>query len=296
VKRAFVTGHTGFSGQHLVAHLREEGYRTAGYGRSEGGDIRDTAKLTEAIAAARPDVVFHLAAERKSIDPLDLYSVAVLGTVALLDAILAADASPTVVIVSSSAVYGRAPDGRPLDESVAPRPVTHHGASKLAQEEVALRYVRANGVQVIRARTFNLLGPGLPADLACGAFTDSIVRSEQGLGDDVLRTGSLRSWRDFTDVRDAVVAYRLLAETAHPGSVYNVCSSRAVSLESCVTKLLALATKPLRTEFDPKRLQADDVEIQVGDAQRLESLTGWRAAINYEQSLADMIEYRRANS
>jgi GDP-4-dehydro-6-deoxy-D-mannose reductase len=294
--RAFITGHTGFTGQHLVAHLRQHGYETYGYGRTSGGDIRDTSRLAAAIADAQPNVVFHLAAERKTRDPRELYSVAVLGTVALLDAILAAEISPVVLIVSSSAVYGRGPEGRRLHELVVPKPVTHHGASKLAQEQVALRYVRAHGLHIIRARTFNLLGPGLPADLACGAFTDSIVRCERGLSDPVLRTGNLRSWRDFTDVRDAVAAYRLLAQSAHTGSVYNVCSSQAVSLEACVTTLLEHATVPMRTELDPERLQMNDVEIQVGDGRRLTNLTGWHAEIGVEQSLADMLSYRRAES
>ena len=85
-----------------------------------------------------------------------------------------------------------------------------------------MRYVDTHELPVIRVRPFNLLGPGLPPTLACGAFVDSIVRLEQADLGGPLRTGRLSSARDFTDIRDVVRAYRLLAERGRAGGVYNV--------------------------------------------------------------------------
>jgi GDP-4-dehydro-6-deoxy-D-mannose reductase len=293
MKRAFVTGHSGFTGRHLVSHLRAGGYSVFGFDRSEGGDIRDSAAIARVVQATQPTVVFHLAATLRSQEPQHLYSVNVEGTVALLEALTELETPPVVVIVSSSAVYGRTPSGRPVSERAPLRPQTHYGASKLAQEQVAMRYFHANGLSVIRARAFNLLGPGLPTTLACGSFVDAVARLERTDTPERLRTGNLSSARDFTDIRDVVRAYALLAEKGRAGSVYNVCSGTAVSLQHCLDVLLRLAARPIALDLDPALIQPNDVKVQVGDGERLRALTQWRPVIPVEQSLADMLDLRR---
>ncbi len=293
MNRALVTGHSGFTGGHLVDHLRAGGYSVRGFDRSDGGDIRDSAAIARVVQAARPEVVFHLAAQLKAQDPQDLYSVNVLGTVALLDSLVALDPPPVVVLVSSSAVYGRTPSGRPVSERMPARPETHYGASKVAQEQVGMRFYHAYGLPVIRVRPFNLLGPGLPTTLACGSFVDKIARLEQADSDEPLRTGRLISARDFTDIRDVVRAYRLLAERGRAGRVYNVCSGSAISLQHCLDVLLGLATRHIATEVDPALVQANDVEVQVGTYDRLRAAVGWNPTVPLDQSLADMLERRR---
>jgi GDP-4-dehydro-6-deoxy-D-mannose reductase len=199
-------------------------------------------------------------------------------------------------VTSSSAVYGRTPSGRPVSERTPVRPVTHYGASKLAQEEVAMRYSRSHGIPVVRTRAFNLLGPGLSSELACGAFANAIARREREGTTEPIRTGNLDSARDFTDVRDAVQAYAALAARGRAGAVYNICSGAAVTLDRCLRILLDLAARPLATEVDPARLQRDDVPIQVGDAGRVRALTGWRPSIPLERALSDMLDDSRARS
>ena len=93
--------------------------------------------------------------------------------------------------------------------------------------------------------------------------------------------------------RDVVRAYVLLAERGRAGSVYNVCSGRAVSLDHCLRTLIGFAAQPLATELDPARLQANDVPAQVGNPTRLRRLTGWEPRIAVEQALADMLDYER---
>jgi GDP-4-dehydro-6-deoxy-D-mannose reductase len=159
---------------------------------------------------------------------------------------------------------------------------------------VALRYVRAYGLPVVRVRTFNLIGPGLPTDLACGAFADAIVQRERTSSTEPVRTGNLGSSRDFTDVRDAVRAYAMAAERGRQGAVYNVCSGKAVSLEHCLQVLIRLALIPITTELAPDRIQANDLPSQVGDGERLRRLTGWMPQIPVEQSLGDMLNHLRS--
>jgi GDP-4-dehydro-6-deoxy-D-mannose reductase len=290
--RALVTGHTGFSGRYLVQHLESEGHTVFGFGAGDQRDIRDPTLVTTAIQESRPDVIFHLAA-RRSTDLQETYSVGVLGTVNVLEAALGIKPAPKVVLVSSSAVYGATVVRRAVNERTVPRPISHHGVCKLAQEQIALRYARARGLRVVRARTFNLLGPGLSRDLACGAFVEGVVRIERSNDAPVLKTGNLAATRDFTDVRDVVRAYALLADRARSGTVFNICSGKAVALAQCVDVLVRIAHKPIRIELDPARVQPDDIPYQVGTFERLNALTGWTPSISVEQSLTDMLDHAR---
>ena len=291
MKRALVTGLTGFTGRYLDAHVRSLDYEVVGLGPSAELDIRDADGVAASVRASRADVVFHLAAAPRHVDPADLYAVSVVGTRNLLDAVASLERPPAVLVVSSSAIYGRTRPGRPVSERVQPRPLTHYGVAKLAQEEVALRYARAVGLRVVVARAFNLLGPGLPPDLACGAFARGIAEIERHGGP--LMTGRLDSRRDFIDVRDAVRAYVLLAEQGRSGVAYNVCSGTAVSLRRCVEILSGLTASPITVQTDPARLQRHDLVEQVGDGRRLRRRTGWEPTTTIERSLADMLDHER---
>jgi GDP-4-dehydro-6-deoxy-D-mannose reductase len=296
MRRALVTGHAGFVGQHLSDVLKSFDYSVSGFGLSEGGDIRDPDSVADAVQSSHPDVVFHLAGATKPTDFRELYSVNVMGTAVLLDAIVQLARQPVVVLASSSAVYGHQDGGQPISERARTRPVTHYGASKLSMEVVARRYAQAHGLRVLCVRAFNVLGPGMPISLACGAFVDAIVRIEQSGSNESIRTGNLASSRDFTDVRDVARAYALLSEHGRGGAVYNVCSGRSVTLDYCLQVLLRHSRPSIKVEADPARLQPNDLSRQIGDAKRLRRLTGWEPAIPVEQSLLDTLQHRRQES
>jgi GDP-4-dehydro-6-deoxy-D-mannose reductase len=95
--------------------------------------------------------------------------------------------------------------------------------------------------------------------------------------------------RDFVDVRDAVRAYVLLAETGTSGEVYNVCGGRSYSVQECLDIVRHLAKVPLQVVSDPTRFRRAEIAEQVGRRDRLEKL-GWRPEIPMEQSLADLLD------
>jgi GDP-4-dehydro-6-deoxy-D-mannose reductase len=292
IGRSFVTGVSGFVGRHLESHLLAQGSAVIGQDRANGVDIRDRAAVATEMRQAAPDVVFHLASARRSAESHEVYEVAVLGTVAVLDAARQLRRRPRIVLVSSSAVYGPTPRASSVSEERPTRPNSHYGAAKLAQECIALAYAREADLDVVIARSFNLLGPGLPGELACGHFAAEIAKAEQLEGDGVLRTRGLSAVRDFTDVRDAVRALSLLGTQGESGETYNICSGTATTLRRCVDVLSGLAIK--RIHVDTSEPTPDtDISWQVGDSTRLTSLTGWRASIPVEQSLSDMLDFER---
>lgn len=304
LSRAFVTGASGFVGGCLMEHLRSSGAAVLGHdARLLAGshfpihqaDIRNQEDLRRVLSDFQPDVIYHLASVLKSDEPQRFFEVNVIGTLSLLEALLASGLRPCIVIASSSAVYGPGRGAKPLTETLPPRPVTQYAVSKLAQELVAFQYVRSAGLPVICVRTFNLLGPGLSPDLAPAAFARQIARAEREGSPAKIFTGDLSARRDFVDVRDAVQAYALIARHGTPGQVYNVCSGRAAAMAEILQILLDQARVPLEAVSDPARLQKNDVPVQVGNARKLQKSTGWKATIPLKKSLVDLLDDFRSN-
>ncbi len=296
MKRVFITGFSGFIGQSLRKYLTSKGALVFGFDRRAneeervfGGDLTDPQSLLRALEKAQPDIIFHLAGILKAPEMATFYNVHVLGTATLFDAILEIGLKPRILIASSGAVYGKGAGAKPIAETFSPRPLTHYAVSKLAQEQVALRYRHAYQLPVMIARTFNLLGAGLSPQLAPSAFAKQIAQAEIKHKPKVIHTGDLSALRDYVDVRDAVRAYDMIARRGTPGQIYNVCSGKAVSMEECLRILSSRARVEIERVFDPQRRQNHDVPIQVGDPQKMERELGWRAQIPIERSLLDLL-------
>jgi len=297
LRRALVTGASGFVGTYLTAHLKSFGWNVAGYDwRMSGqippsfiGDIYRGDGLSLALNEFQPDVIFHLAGILKSEKPETFYNVHVLGTLALFEAVTKSGLHPRVVVAGSSAVYGAGAGAKPITESFQPRPVTHYATSKLAQEMVALRYFTAFGLPVICVRTFNLLGPGLSPDMALSTFAKQIAQAENTGKPAKIFTGDLTTQRDYLDIRDAIHAYALLAEHGKAGQIYNVCSGQVFSIQEGLQVLLNQAKIPIEVVLDPARMQKQDVPVQIGSAKKIHQLTGWKSKIQIKQSVLDLL-------
>ena len=210
-----MTGAAGCVGRHLTAHLAACGDDVVGTDRSEGGpDLLDPAGLARLVAEVDPEVVFHLAGQADVGGsweaPADTLRVNAEGTLHLLEAVRSTSGA-RVVTVTSADVYGVVrPEDLPLDETAPLRPVSPYAASKAAADLLALQAYLGHGMDVVRVRSFNHLGPGQDDRFVCSALAARIAAAEAGQGDEV-RVGNLAARRDFTDVRDVVRAYRCLA-------------------------------------------------------------------------------------
>jgi GDP-4-dehydro-6-deoxy-D-mannose reductase len=113
------------------------------------------------------------------------------------------------------------------------------------------------------------------------------------MGEHVLRVGNLSSRRDFTDVRDVVRAYVLLAAKGRAGEAYNVCSGSSHSGEEILGALLRLSHIEVRTEQDPEKMRPADIPDLRGDPGKIKADTGWAPRIPLEQTLRDIMRYWR---
>jgi len=299
--RALVTGADGFVGRWLVEHLTASGddvWRACGMKADHSGpqsvsvDLRDADATLDVVAASRPEAIFHLAGVAFGPDAQAATAAAleitVGGTMNVMRAAALLDTRPTVLISSSGDVYGQPLGASPLSEDDPVAPVSAYGASKAAQEMIAMAYDNAGVVPVVVARAFNHIGPGQRESFVVASFAHQLAEIAAGGKEPILHVGNLHSERDFTDVRDVVAAYRLLVDRKLTGQPYNVASGRPTSVDRIVRDLIALSELDVEVVIDPNRMRTADPPRIVGDAGRLRAATGWAPGIAFETTLRDV--------
>lgn len=301
-----VTGAAGFAGGHLLEYLDAPGDVVA-WSRSSPPaelapraqwhpvDLLDRNRVRRAIDDLRPAVIYHCAGMSQVApswtDRAQPFAQNVLATHYLLDAVRRAGIACRILIPGSATVY--APSNEPLSERHPVGPTSPYGLSKLAQEELALRAFREDGIDVVVTRSFNHTGPRQAPAFAAPSMARQIALIERGRADPVLRVGNLDTRRDLTDVRDVVRAYALLIRSGAPATIYNVASGAARPIRAVLEGLVARARVAVRIETDPARLRPVDVPALIGDPARLHAATGWHPVISFDRMLDDLLEYWR---
>lgn len=293
MSRLLVLGHNGFVGTHVLAHASTRGDIEIAIPPADF-DVRSTKSVTEAISAAEPDWILHLAAQSSVADslkqPVETYSVNTIGTANVVSSARDSGFRGRMLFVSSADVYGSVDASQlPIQESQATAPRNPYAASKLAAEIVCLESARRNGLDVVIARPFNHIGPGQDARFVVASFAAQIAAIAVGERPSTLAVGDLSVERDFSDVRDVVAAYFTLLERADCGAIYNVCSGVGHQLDYVLRQLVLAARTEVRIEIDPSRLRTSETPRLVGDNRKLQAL-GWRPQIPLSQTLKDVFE------
>jgi GDP-mannose 4,6-dehydratase len=323
--RVLITGVTGMVGSHLVDHLlAETDWSVTGMCRWRSpldniahlipqverrerlqlayGDLNDYVSLQNVIRAAKPDVVFHLAAQSypqtSFTAPLDTLETNILGTARLLEAIRAEGISPVVHVCASSEVFGRVPREKlPINEECSFHPASPYAISKVGTDLVGRYYGEAYGLRTYTTRMFTHTGPRRGDVFAESSFAKQIALIEAGRQDPVIRVGNLQSLRTWADVRDAVRAYHLLVTSNAPaGSYYNIGGTFSCTVGEMLQTLISFSPRgsEIKIETDPARLRPIDADLQVPDTTKFRSLTGWTPRFTFQQTMTDLLEYWRS--
>ncbi len=252
--RTLVTGGAGFIGSNIVDALLARGDQVAVIDDLSSGriqnlksaldagatlhqlDIRDGEAVAAVFAAARPELVFHLAAQmdvRRSLkDPAFDASVNVVGTINVLEAAHAAGARRLVNTSTGGAIYGET-DVMPTPETVTPQPVSAYGQSKQCAELYCAWASRLHGLQTVTLRYGNVYGPRQNPAGEAGVIAIFAGRLLSGEQPTVFGDGTAR--RDYTFVSDIVAANLLAADHSAPGGPYNI----GTGIDSSVLELIA---------------------------------------------------------
>jgi GDP-4-dehydro-6-deoxy-D-mannose reductase len=313
--RVLVTGVTGFAGGHLAESLAAgHGFELCGLSRRgrwpahwqhlasqvalHACDLSDTARVEKCLRQFQPQRIFHLAGYAQvgpSFHDADAaWSGNLTATRCLYEAVGRWGGRPRIVAVSSGMVYGDPfSAGATFVEDCPLRPASPYAASKAAADLVSYQVTRFPGLEVVRARPFNHIGPRQAADFAVAHFAQQIAAIERGRQPAILSTGNLAPVRDFTDVRDTVSAYALLMEAGVSGEAYNIASGHTFSIREVLNRLLALARRPIQIREQPQLLRAVDQPAICGDSGKIRRLTRWEPRFSLDQTLADTLAYWR---
>jgi UDP-glucose 4-epimerase len=314
--RALVTGGAGFIGSNLVDALLDRGdevtvidnlasgkrenldgalARGAGF---EEADIRDAERMLAVLSSARPDIVFHLAAQidvRTSIkDPAWDAGVNVVGTINLLEAARQTGVKRVVNTSTGGAIYGDA-EVMPTPETAPARPMAAYGQSKFCAEAYCGWYERLYGLSSVILRYGNVYGPRQDPHGEAGVV--AIFCGKVLAGETPRIYGDGRQTRDYTYVGDIVAAN--LAAAAHPEAhgAYNIgtgTESTVVDVLSALRQAAGLGEGELEPQFAPAR--TGELQRSSLDVTRARVELGFTADTDLVTGMKPTLEWARASA
>ena len=324
-RSVFLTGHTGFKGGWLTALLHRLGAVTTGYAldpepgpslfaaariadlahESYIADVRDGARLTAAMQAARPDVVFHLAAQalvrRAYTDAAETFETNVMGTLRLLEAVRATPSVRAVVVVTSDKVYDNREWPWAYRETDALGGKEPYGASKAASEMVVQAYRHSyfggeRPVAIATARAGNVIGGG---DWATDRLVPDAIRAFAAKAPLVVRNPSaVRPWQH---VLEPVAGYVRLADALldgldvpHDGGFnFGPAGDDARPVRIVADQLAARWGDGARWQHDPA-VQPYEARLLEVDSSRSRSVLGWSPKWRLDEGLTRTVDWYRA--
>ena len=330
MKRVLITGITGFVGSHMADHILKNVPDVKIYGikrwrsRDENilhlldnkqvtfleADLTDRGSLSRAIKRAKPDTVYHFAAQSfpgasfKS--PIMTLATNVLGTTNLLEELkIAIDRNmcePKIVSVSSSEVYGMAKEDEiPINEDNRIRAANPYSISKVGHDLMSQYYHKAYGMNIVITRMFSHEGARRGKEFAVSSFANQIAKieknREKGLKPPyVISVGNLDSVRTYTHIKDAINAYWLAYEKGKSGEVYNIGSNFTCTIGEVLEDLMersVIDRKDFEVFVDSERLRPTDITLQVPDWSKFKKHTGWNPVLQISEINQDLLDYWR---
>jgi nucleoside-diphosphate-sugar epimerase len=278
LRRAIVTGSTGFIGSHVAKRLQAEGVTVIGLSRSTGFDV-----LTDVLPLDDVDHVYHLAGitfvPRSWDDPIAFHHINTHGTVRVLDQ---CRRSGVPVTFASAYAYGT-PARLPIDEHAPTNAGNPYTYSKLSAENACRFFCDAYGARVAIVRPFNVYGPGQDHSF----LIPTIVRQVLDPSVREIVVASLAPRRDFVYISDAVEAI-LLAPCLPHAEPLNVGGGRSYSVEDIVRISLECAgvVKPYR---DRGEVRSNEIPDTVADISAIERVCAWRPRVDIASGIHALI-------
>lgn len=318
-KRVFVTGHTGFKGTWLCKILLMAGAEVTGFALPpenpsvwnvaglEGsmssilGDVRDLTALQAAFCTARPEIVFHLAAQpivRESYrNPVGTYHTNVMGTVHILECVRQSKFVRSVLNVTTDKVYKNSqwPWGyRETDTLNGFDPYSNSkSCSELVTDSYRLSFLEEQKVAISTARAGNVIGGG---DFAPNRILPDCIRAVQS-GQPV-RLRNPNSVRPYQHVLEPLSAYLLIAQRQYEDVDFAGCYNVGPESRDCLTtgelaELFCHAWgEEARWECTGESGPHEDMLLRL-DCAKISSLLGWKPRWSAERAVAETVAWTK---
>jgi GDP-4-dehydro-6-deoxy-D-mannose reductase len=305
MKTILVTGSEGFVGSHLVKALKEGLHKlvTISYPLTipkEGSyvplDIMNLEMTKQVLKDQQPDIVFHLAAissvSKSFRDSPLTYNTNLIGTVNLLEATKSLRKEVRFIFVSTCEVYG---GGTDLSETTKIDLKNPYAVSKYAAELVCQDYA-LNGLDFVILRPFTHTGPGQVRDFVLPSIAAQIVEIERGTKPPLIELGNVDVKREFMNIQDIIIGYKLAISKCKTGNIYNISSNKGYTIKQALVVMQKLSRVKFEIKMDPSKIRKVDIPILIGDGSKFARLTGWKPRFKFEKTLEDLLNYWRAKT
>jgi UDP-glucose 4-epimerase len=305
-----VTGGAGFIGSTLVDRLLADGHdvvcldnlsrgsaanlagarESSRFTLTEGDILGDD--LDEVVAAASPEVIFHLAAQidvRASVaDPLDDARRNVLGTIAMAEAARKAGVRKVLFASSGGSIYGT-PSQLPVAETVPINPMSPYAASKVAGEVYLNMFRELYGLECTHLALANVYGPRQDPHGEAGVIAIFAGALLSGRPTKVFGDGG--NTRDYVYVGDVVSAFVAASGAAGGGQRFNIGTGVQTSDRQLHSLVAAAANAPDEPELAPARL--GDLRASALDVSAARAELGWTPEIDIAEGVRRTVDYFR---
>jgi GDPmannose 4,6-dehydratase len=322
MKRALITGITGQDGSFLAEFLLAKGYEVHGLIRRAStfnterlnsiyadphekgvslflhyGDVTDGTGLRRTIEKARPDEIYHLAAQshvRVSFDqPEYTADVVATGALRLLEAVrdytAVSGKQVRIYQAGSSEMFGAA--SPPQDEKTVFYPRSPYAASKVAAHWFAVNYREAYGMFVSNGILFNHESERRGETFVTRKITRALAHIKVGL-QKKLFLGNLDAQRDWGYAGDYVEAMWLMLQQSEPDD-FVVATGESHSVREFLDEAAACCGLDWHefVETDPRYLRPTEVDFLLGDASKARRKLNWIPRIGFRELVRKMVDY-----
>ncbi len=304
--RILVTGGAGFIGSHTVDALIGEGHEVSVIDDLSSGkreqlnpkarlhqvDLRDAAKVRDAMAQAQPEVVFHLAAQmdvRRSVaSPSFDAEVNLLGFLNMMEAGRQHGLKRVIFSSTGGAIYGEQ-QFFPCNEDHPRWPVSPYGVAKLATEHYLFFYRVQYGIDYVALRYANVYGPRQDPHGEAGVVAIFCGRILQNTAPTIFGDGE--QTRDYVFVADVVKANLAALKSRASGGAVNI----GTGVETSVNQLYAMLARASGFQGKPEYAAAKPGEQlrSVISPERAEKVLGWSPAVALQDGLAETFRFFR---
>jgi GDPmannose 4,6-dehydratase len=315
MKRALITGVTGQDGAYLSQFLLEKGYEVFGVVRRSShagvfdhrlkwlgirdevhlldGNLLDLSSLVRIVQESKPNEIYNLAAQSFVTtswqQPILTGQVTGIGAVNTLESLRIARPEARFYQASSSEMFGRAQD-QVQSEATPFYPRSPYGVSKLYAHWMTVNYRESFGLHCSSGILFNHESPLRGVEFVTRKVTDGVARIKLGLAQE-LRLGNIDAQRDWGHAKDYVRAMWLMLQQDEPDD-YVVATGRTTTVRKMCQIAFDYVGLPVSQHLiiDEKLFRPAEVDVLLGDPTKAERTLGWKAEINLEAMIEEMVD------
>jgi len=309
-KSALITGINGQDGSYLAEHLLDQGYRVCGLVRRTSvrnldrvshlleriellnGDLLDQNSLINAVAAAKPDEVYNLAAQSfvpaSFSQPVLTGEFTALGVTRMLEAIRIVNPQIRFYQASSSEMFGKV-QSVPQDEETKFHPRSPYGVAKLYGHWITVNFRESYGMYAVSGILFNHESPRRGTEFVTRKITLAAARIAAGRQKE-LRLGNLEARRDWGFTGDYVEAMRLMLQQPEPKD-YVIGTGETHTVQEFVEAAFHHLDLDWRRHvvIDPKLVRPAEVDLLISNPRRAREELGWTPRVSFRELVSMMV-------